>query len=55
MPPSLWSVPRNDIDAARQFWRSRGKLTADEARVLARLQDDPAELLAVMQREGWVR
>lgn len=53
--PTVWLVPRNDIAAARRFWRSRrGPLNSDEARVLARLQDDPSELLAVMQREGWV-
>lgn len=53
--PTVWLVPRNDIDAARRFWRARRRqLTSDEARVLARLQDDSAELLEIMQREGWV-
>lgn len=54
-PRTVWQVPRNDVAAARRFWRSRrGPLTTDESRVLARLQDDPTELLEIMAREGWV-
>lgn len=41
-PMDLADVPRNDLDAARAYYRSHGsRITSDEWRVLWRLQDDP--------------
>lgn len=51
---SVWAVPRDDIEAARRFYRRRGaRLTGDEKRVLLRLQRDPRALAAEL--EDWER
>lgn len=40
--PDLIDVPRNDLDAARAYYKAHGeRITSDEWRVLWRLQDDP--------------
>lgn len=49
----LWSLDRNDLAAARQYYAERGKITADELRVLAMLQDDGSKLLDIAEREQW--
>jgi hypothetical protein len=52
IPRNVGELPRNDIDACRRLYRAHG-ITADDADVMAMLQDDPAELDAVMVRERW--
>lgn len=45
----VYAVPRNDVGAALAYHRARGiSITADEVAVLLQLQDDPAELLALI-------
>jgi hypothetical protein len=44
MSLSLWSLPRNDVAAALDYYRrakAAGELDDATVRVLARLQDDP--------------
>jgi hypothetical protein len=46
---SVWSLRRNDVAAALEFYRrakAAGSLTDAEVRVLARLQDDPTEFFS---------
>jgi hypothetical protein len=50
---SVFTVPRNDIAAARAFYEAKGHLTDDEVRVLIKLQDDPSDLRAAMKAESW--
>lgn len=49
---SVWDLPRNDIEACRQFWRDH-ELTGEDWRIMLRLQDDPAKLIAASER--WSR
>lgn len=53
---SVWQVPRNDIDAARQFVLAQpgGQVTPAIASVLVKLQSKPDQINAVMRDEGWV-
>jgi Ser/Thr protein kinase RdoA (MazF antagonist) len=46
-------VPRNDIDAARAYYREHKPLDPEEVEMLLMLQDKPTTLLAVMKRERW--
>jgi hypothetical protein len=41
---TVWDLPRNDIDAVREFWLEN-EIGPDEWRVLLRLQDDPQKLI----------
>lgn len=45
----LWDIPRNDIEACRRLWMERD-VTPDDWRVMLRLQDDPAQLIAAEKR-----
>ena len=54
-PPSplhVWDLPRNDLDACYRYWVER-EITADEWRVMLRLQDDSTALIAASKH--WVR
>lgn len=48
---SVYRIPRNNVAACTAYYESRGRITRDEAQVMAMLQDDAAELRAIMQ--GW--
>jgi hypothetical protein len=43
-PETVWDLPRNDVEACARYYKRRGMVSADEMRVMLRLQDDPAEL-----------
>lgn len=45
---TVTAVPRNNIAAATAFYEKNAPITSQQARVLLRLQDDPAELLNLM-------
>jgi len=44
-PQSVWDLPRNDIEACRQFLATNS-VTPDQWRTMLRLQDDPDKLIA---------
>jgi hypothetical protein len=51
MAKTIFSLKRNDVEAALEFWRERllaDAWTRDDARALLRLQDNPVDLLAAM-------
>lgn len=50
MAPSVWKLPRNNIDACRAVFEARS-ITDDEWRVMLLLQDDPRELAEAAK--GW--
>jgi len=54
MTNSLWSLPRNDIAAALDFYRAekrrRSAVSEDVIRVLAKLQDDPHDFFAALEK-----
>ena len=45
---SVWDLKRNDIKGCVDLYDKQG-VSPDEARVMIRLQDDPAELLKIMK------
>jgi hypothetical protein len=45
--------PRNNIAAARRYYRRRGDLDPEDVEILLMLQDDSAALLEVMEAERW--
>lgn len=48
----ITDVPRNDIDACRRYYESRGsRITPDEMSMLLQLQDRPAKLMRLSA--GW--
>lgn len=46
---SVYDLPRNDIAACRAFWASR-EISAEDWRIMLKLQDDPAELETASKR-----
>lgn len=48
-PKTIWDIDRNDIAACRAYHDALGGITSDEARVMIRLQDDPAKLKIEMR------
>lgn len=52
MNNDVWTLPRNDLKAAVEFYRrakADGTLTEAITRVLARLQDDPSRFFAAVK------
>lgn len=47
---TLYDIPRNDLDAAVEFYEKHKPITASELEALTMLQDDPAELLELARR-----
>lgn len=43
---SVYSLPRNDLDAVRVWYAANKPIRRDDVEVLCMLQDDPGELLA---------
>ncbi len=43
---SVYSLPRNDLAAARAWYEANKPVDRDQVEVLCMLQDDPSELLA---------
>lgn len=50
--PTLTSIARNDLGAARRFYEARGRLSSTEMATLLQLQDDPAKLVEMAR--DWV-
>ena len=50
IPRSVWDIDRNDIAACVEYHDANGA-TPDDIRTMIMLQDDPAELLAIIA--GW--
>ncbi len=52
LPMPITSIPRNDVDACRRYYESRGsRITPDEMSMLLQLQDRPAKLMRLSA--GW--
>lgn len=49
---TVWDLPRNDIAACYAFWASR-EITADDWRIMLKLQDHPQRLVDAAKR--WAR
>lgn len=51
--PTVWDLPRNDLQACHRYWLAHPDLTVDEWTAMLRLQDDPAALIRAAK--GWSR
>jgi hypothetical protein len=47
---SVWDIPRNDIDAVREYVTTH-QVSGDDWRILLKLQDDPTQLME--QSKSW--
>jgi hypothetical protein len=50
---AIGQIDRNDLPACRRFYIERRPLSFSQYGALMELQDDPAELEAIADAEGW--
>lgn len=50
---AIGQLDRNDLPACRRFYLARKPLSFSQYGALMELQDDPAELEAMADAEGW--